>query len=137
MSFIEWLPEYETGFEEIDAQHRSLIKILNDLHSMLYEEKTGREELKKVINFLNEYIVEHFSTEENLMKNAPAFPPDFFEKHLKEHRYFIDRIQEFTGLFENGSLSTKELVKLFEFLGNWFCGHILRIDKDTATLLKK
>ncbi len=135
MGFIKWLPEYETGLVEVDKQHRALIEAINKLHVLLHQD-FSREELKEIIDFLNEYVVEHFGTEEKLMRENPNFPEKILERHLKEHRYFIDRIQEFTGLFEDQETPKEALLKLFEFLGNWFCEHILRIDKETASFLK-
>lgn len=35
MALIEWTPALEVGLEEMDRQHRQLVKILNELHQAM------------------------------------------------------------------------------------------------------
>ncbi len=139
MSFIKWQEEFVTGLPEVDQQHQKLIDTMNVLHLLLKKENIG-EEIKDILLFLDDYTVDHFGTEEKLMKEAgEKVPEDLVKRHIKEHRYFIDKIQEFHALFEayqSGEEEKEAVFKLFEFLCRWFCEHILKTDKETASYLR-
>ncbi len=138
MSFIKWQKEFLTGLPEVDQQHQKLIETLNLLHFLLSKGKI-QEEIREILHFLDNYTVEHFGTEEKLMvQHSGQIPRDLKERHFREHRYFIDRIQEFHGLLEayqNGEQEKEALLELFEFLCIWLCEHILGTDKETASHL--
>ncbi len=137
MAFIKWQKEFLVGIPKVDEQHRKLLDTINDLHLLLHT-KVSPEKLKEIVFFLNEYVVEHFGTEEALMKESPHLPPDLREKHFREHRFFVDKIQEFTGALETENSDEEGyLLELFEFLGRWFANHILKIDKETALYLRE
>lgn len=63
---VVWSSEFEVGVELIDRQHRELIDRINKLLAAIREGR-GREETFKVMRFLQEYVVEHFSAEERFM----------------------------------------------------------------------
>lgn len=69
MALIEWTPALEVGLEEMDRQHRQLVKILNELHQAM--QAGGRQrDLMRVMDELLQYTKYHFSTEERLMAEA-------------------------------------------------------------------
>ncbi|AEH45924.1 hemerythrin-like metal-binding protein [Thermodesulfatator indicus DSM 15286] len=140
MSFIKWQDEFLTGVSQIDAQHQQLIETLNRLHVLLRNKNPSKEEIDSVLNFLTQYTVDHFGTEEHLMKTTPGFPEDLKERHFKQHRYFIDKVQEFRGVLEDyhqGQNERRHVLDLFAFLSYWLCEHILKIDKETAKYFQK
>jgi hemerythrin len=59
----DWDEKLETGNEKIDRQHKQLITALNKLIDACGEGK-GSDELENTLEFLNAYIVKHFSDEE-------------------------------------------------------------------------
>jgi len=141
MGFIKWQEEFQTGHTEVDEQHRKLLNTLNDIH-FLINTRIDFRKLKEIIFFLNDYIIEHFGTEEKLMQESSGLPKALHKLHLKEHRFFIDKIQEFSSFleiqepFDEGDQKKQQDIftyasKLFEFLGRWFAHHILEIDKKT------
>ncbi|NPA49672.1 MAG: hemerythrin family protein [Thermodesulfobacteria bacterium] len=139
MSFIKWQEGFLTGIPEVDAQHQRLIETLNTLHFLL-KHGGSHEEILEILRFLDNYTVEHFGTEEDLMEKADGkFPKELRERHLREHRYFIDKVQEFHGVFDayrNGEQEREAILKLFAFLSHWLCEHILKTDKETASYLR-
>lgn len=137
MAFIKWQDEFLVGIPKVDEQHRKLLETINDLHLLLHTQ-VSPEKLKDIIFFLNEYVVEHFGTEEAMMKRSKHLPEELREKHFREHRFFVDKIQEFTGVLETeAAIQNGQLLELFEFLGHWFANHILQIDKETAAYLRQ
>ncbi len=137
MAFIKWQDEFLVGIPKVDEQHRKLLETINDLHLLLHT-RVSPEKLKDIVFFLNEYVVEHFGTEEALMKASTALPEKLRERHFREHRFFVDKIQEFTGTLETESANKEGyLLDIFEFLGHWFADHILKIDKETAAYLRQ
>ncbi len=138
MSLIKWQDAFLTGIERVDAQHKKLLETLNTLHFLL--KRGGKHEpIEEIIKFLEEYTVEHFGTEEELMKKANGkLPEELYKRHLKEHRYFIDKVQDFQGVFDaykSGEHEREAMLNLFAFLSNWLCDHILKTDKETASYL--
>ncbi|WP_022852381.1 bacteriohemerythrin [Thermodesulfatator atlanticus] len=135
MSFIKWQDEFLVGIPEIDAQHEQLIETLNRLHALLRSKTPPKEEVYDVLEFLNHYTIEHFGTEETKMRETPGFPQDLLERHLKQHRYFVDKVQEFRGVLDDyheGLNERRNVLDLFAFLSYWLCEHIMKIDKETA-----
>ncbi len=144
MAFIKWQNAFKTGHPKVDEQHQKLLNTLNDVHYLI-NNRLDFSKLKEIIFFLNEYIIEHFGTEEKLMQEG-NLPTTLHKLHLKEHRFFIDKIQEFSSFLEiqepiNSEQKNEDIFtyasKLFEFLGNWFTHHILEIDKKTMQYLLK
>ncbi|OAG26769.1 bacteriohemerythrin [Thermodesulfatator autotrophicus] len=139
MSFIKWQDEFLTGVSQIDTQHRQLIETLNRLHQLL-RISPPKEEIYEVLEFLTQYTVEHFGTEEHFMKITPDFPQELRERHLKQHRYFIDKVQEFRGVLDDyheGQSERRNILDLFAFLSYWLCEHIMKIDKETARYFRE
>ncbi|HPZ82341.1 MAG TPA: hemerythrin domain-containing protein, partial [Thermogutta sp.] len=70
---LVWDTTMSTGIPRIDAQHQELIRKLNGLlHAM--QKGRGKEEIEKLLDFLAEYVIKHFSDEEAEMErvNCPA-----------------------------------------------------------------
>jgi len=140
MSLIKWQEAFLTGIDEIDRQHQKLFETLNTLHFLL-KKGSKHEQVEEILKFLEEYTIEHFGTEEKFIKETNGkIPEELYGRHLKEHRYFIDRVQHFQGIFDaykNGEHEREAMLKLFAFLSNWLCDHILKTDKETASFLLK
>ena len=133
MAFLEWDPRFSVRIAEIDQQHKKLIGLINRLHESMQQAggrdalETAIEELSAqatVINEMVEYSSYHFSTEEKYMRQYMY--PDF-EKHKKEHEYFINKVQTLKSDFDGGQAILSS--QIMEFLKNWLSDHILGMDK--------
>lgn len=71
--------DMEVGVVEIDAQHMELVNRLNALTSMGHD-AVSREETHKTLVMLEDYIIKHFSDEEEIQRknNYPEY-----ESHKK------------------------------------------------------
>ena len=56
---IEWTADLATGVDEIDNQHKELFQRINNLLEACNHGK-GKEEVKKVISFLEDYVITTF-----------------------------------------------------------------------------
>ena len=62
---IEWTEDLATGVNKIDNQHKELFKRINNLLEACNQGR-GKNEVEKVIKFLDDYVIIHFSEEENI-----------------------------------------------------------------------
>ncbi len=133
MAFLEWDPRFSVRIAEIDQQHKKLIGFINRLHESMQPAgnqnalETAIEELSAqatVINEMVEYSSYHFSTEEKYMRQYMY--PDY-EKHKKEHEYFINKVRTLKSDFDSGKAILSS--QIMEFLKEWLSGHILGVDK--------
>ena len=65
MSRYEFTKKLETGNTVIDREHRELLEAVNKLLAACSEGK-GRASMDETIKFLNNYVNQHFSHEEQL-----------------------------------------------------------------------
>ena len=120
MDLIKWEEKYSVGVEEIDRQHQKLFKLLNHFIETLGGENP-RDEVRKVLEEMIDYIDYHFNTEEAYFKKHPEF-----EKHRSEHVAFVKKALALQSDFiERGEGVSQDVLK---FLITWLKNHILGTD---------
>jgi hemerythrin len=120
--FVIWSPLFEINVPRIDHEHRNLAEILNEFHRA-HAEGHEREQCFHTLNRLVQYVEEHFSSEETLMREA-RYPE--FMKHRVEHDKLTKRIFELNeGLADGDDVISDDLL---EFLKKWLIDHILHTD---------
>jgi hemerythrin-like metal-binding protein len=129
-SMMAWRDEYRVGIASIDAEHKELIALINDLQSAMLDGR-GKQVMKQVLDALAAYTVRHFSHEEQLMQ-MHRFPG--FEQHKLEHDKLIAKVKALQESFRTGRSSIS--VEVFAFLQNWLSGHIIGVDKKYSAHLK-
>ena len=130
---IEWNPELATWFVEIDNQHKELFKRVNDLLDAMRVGK-GRDEVGKVLKFLEDYTVYHFGNEENYMKKYSY--PDY-EGHKDQHTSLINDIKKMKVQFEKEGATSLMVIDIQQELGDWLMVHIGQVDKALGKFLKE
>jgi hemerythrin len=127
-----WDKSLEVGNQMIDDQHRQLIDALNNF-LRAREEKKPNSELKKSLNFLNDYTIKHFFEEEQLQKKYDY--PDY-ENHKKLHGICkkIVRDLQVQLIMEGPSEGLFSDVKTR--VGDWLVAHIKTQDTRIAAHLK-
>ncbi len=73
MPFAEWDAALETGFQLVDAQHRDLFALVNELHDAILAHNDVAV-LGGVLYRLQRYTAVHFHDEEALMADGRAIP---------------------------------------------------------------
>lgn len=126
MSPIEWCADYMVGHDDIDAQHKRLVEIINTLGQDL--EGPSPLSIDQTLNALAQYTIYHFSYEEALFSQSGY--PDFLV-HQEQHKHFIDKVLTYRDDFENGN--PVDAIKLYAFLKMWLVNHICVSDKKMFT----
>lgn len=130
MAFFAWGKEYETGIKEVDAQHKKLIELINELYEAMRCGK-GMEVMGKILSDLIKYTKTHFTYEEYLM-GTYGFPE--LSSHKSEHQGFTSKVLDFERDFKEGKVGLT--VQVMNFLKEWLANHILKIDKKYVPFLK-
>lgn len=130
MSLFAWRPEYSLGHDAIDAQHKRLFELGNDLHTAMTQGK-GKGALSETLEKLVAYTKTHFASEERLML-AHHYPD--YAAHKSAHDALTARVIEFQREFEAGRVGIT--IELLQFLRDWLRTHIGETDHKVAMFLK-
>lgn len=119
-------PEYYTGIDLIDSEHKRLFEIANEAYDLLHEEfiPDKYDNIIAVVNELKDYTAKHFADEEAYMESI-NYKRMFTQK--VQHAQFIEKLNEinFEDVDEN---QEQTIIDLLEFLTNWLIHHILEND---------
>jgi len=81
---LQWTPDFSVGVEEIDSQHKELFERINDLDSAMKQGR-AKEEVVRLVEFLNKYAIVHFGAEEKYMTDYD-YPG--YALHKTKHDWF-------------------------------------------------
>jgi len=117
------------GFEEIDAQHRLLFAIANELID-IENPRSQEPEIKYLIRHLKDYVDTHFSFEEKFMSEK-MYPG--LSEHKQKHQKIVSEIRDaLTGAATMNQLKDN----LENLLTAWIQSHILLEDKKFSDWAK-
>jgi hemerythrin len=124
--YVEWKPFYSVGHNAIDAEHKRLLEIVDDLFLAIQSDKDGVH-AKEVLERLAEYTIIHFDHEERVMQGC-AYP------RLEAHRALHDemRRQVFAWREDPYSVADHDLLR---FVKTWWVQHIQHADKEYSPYL--
>ena len=129
---IEWRESLSVGVVEIDDQHKQLLKHFDQLLKAC-ESGKGREELKKLLGFLDEYVVRHFKDEESLqrLRNYPGYAD-----HKKEHESFVAQLTKLKQDIQSEGVALHHVMETNNLLLKWLIHHISTVDVQLGKYLK-
>ncbi len=122
VEIFPWRDEFSVGIPEIDAQHKRMVKFINDLQSAMLSGQ-GDDALQIIFGELFEYVQTHFDLEEGLMSQA-GYPA--LARHRKEHKRFARKVVALRDKFRGSRLSIS--VEVLDFLRQWLDSHIMEFD---------
>lgn len=129
MKFVEWTPAMSVNSDSLDGHHQMIIDCLNQLHPLL--ETTGRQtEIKTVIEQLEDFVLIHFSEEEQAIRRA-GFPD--WKAHKALHDQMYDVVYSLKSDIEHDR--AVDAKRLFDMLYEWLMKHILGEDKKYVPFL--
>jgi hemerythrin-like metal-binding protein len=131
MALMTWSDKYSVGVKAIDAQHSTLVASLNELHDAMMKGQ-AQNVVGPLLQKLVKYTVDHFASEEAMMKTAKY--PDLVAHHAK-HVELTKQVSDFVGRYEKGEIALN--MQLMNFLRDWLTTHILKEDKDYGPWLNK
>lgn len=123
MALFEWQDDYSVKVPSIDAQHRTLVQMLNELHDGM----TGgaaAEVLSSLLDRLADYTVKHFAYEEELFAQT-GFPQA--PQHIAEHQALVAKVVALKA--KHAAHQVSITMDLMRFLKDWLIRHILGSDK--------
>ncbi|HEY9163482.1 MAG TPA: bacteriohemerythrin [Magnetovibrio sp.] len=124
MSQIVWHNSYSVGVDALDAQHKILISLINQLDNMDSE----RVDLREVMDKLDWYVREHFALEESMLSEADY---DDLKAHKAEHRDFEKWLHAAQSHLATGGLDATILARsIHDHLQDWLTKHILVVDME-------
>jgi hemerythrin len=127
-----WDESLVTGYKIIDDQHRQLFDTLVKLIEAS-EQGLGKDEIYTTLDFLSEYTIMHFKTEEELQLEYgyPDYP-----LHKQSHDDFKTTVNnQIYTLQKKGP--EKELIDIVvQTVGDWLVTHIKGNDIVMAAYLK-
>lgn len=125
---MKWLPEYNTGIEVIDDQHKRILDYINDLQNV--DVVSDRAQIKEILDNIIDYTQSHFTFEESLQEEANY---KYRVPHKRVHDLFIKRIEGYRQDFQDGKSIENEFS---EVLAKWLINHIQHDDADYVGAVK-
>jgi len=127
-----WTKDLETGNEMIDRQHKQLINATNELLDACTKSQ-ARSEIQKTLDFLNDYVIKHFSDEEKLQLQYHY--PDY-DKHKKYHEDFKKVVLNIVEEYKQDGATTSLIVKTNNSIAGWLINHIQKEDVKVAQYIR-
>ena len=124
MPLMEWTPAMFVGVKEIDAEHKKLVLLINQLYEAM-QRGAGHEALGQILTGLINYTATHFAHEEKLF--AETNYPDAVA-HKKEHENLKQRVLDIQKRYKAGEEDTLSIETL-TFLKNWLINHTTGSDR--------
>ena len=125
MLFV-WDQSYDTGIEEIDRDHRGLVKLINDLYEAM-QDGSGGALLLPIFSALKHYTETHFDREERFMVDCDA--PDQ-ERHFQEHKQMMAKLADLESRHRQGEAAIS--LQTLTYLRDWLKNHICVVDQAVA-----
>lgn len=122
-NLLDWSDSFNTGIKEVDSQHKTLVKLLNQLHQAIQQHQS-KDASRQILDELADYTHTHFSLEESLMRMSHYAD---YPSHKKQHADLIGQVQALQQKLDSGQASIG--FELLHFLKTWLTHHISESDK--------
>ena len=126
---ISWSPKYSVNHPVMDAQHKQLIGLINELYSAMCQRR-GKDVLQKILDELIKYTKVHFGSEEKLMRDMNYVE---FAQHRHIHKILTQQVIRLQNKFKEGKILLS--IEVMEFLKNWLINHIQGTDKKYSKVI--
>ena len=130
MSLFKWSGAHSIYLPEIDAEHRAIYLLGDELHKALLAGGDPAN-LKPIAANLSETMEEHFRHEERLMR-AMHYPS--FEWHKRQHNAARKRSKALAKRIEGGDAAAAG--ELLQFLSIWLRDHMSVADRMMGAYLR-
>lgn len=131
---FKWEDNLMVGVEQIDDEHKELIEQANKLFDTLGRPEESTKEIMATVDFLEQYVVKHFRSEERLQKKY-HYPE--LDSHHKIHEDFKAAIGELKSDIKVNGLSTKKKIEVNKMLIEWLNHHIGIEDKKLGKYINQ
>jgi len=128
---LRWKDRHGIGDEALDAQHKQLLDIANELQCALHDGKAD-EVLNEHLNHLISFTQLHFREEEQSMRDH-HYPG--FSQHKAEHDRLILQVADLQEQMSRGQKMYS--MDVIYFLKHWMMHHVVTEDDAFGLHLKK
>ena len=126
---MQWHPDYNTGIEVIDDQHKRILDYINEIQNVRVSH--DRDKVRQVLDNIIDYTQSHFTFEESLQQEAQY---KYCVPHKRVHDLFIKKIENYRDRFLMGQEIEEEL---HQVLTKWLINHIQHDDADYVGAVKE
>lgn len=130
---IGWSNELATGVAAIDNQHKEIFKRVDRLAAACSDGK-GKDEVLRLLLFLEEYVKEHFAAEERLQMRH-AYPE--YVAHKSQHSRFMTDVARLTSEFRAEGATLSLVIMTNKTITSWLIQHITKTDMEFAKYLRE
>jgi hemerythrin len=124
MPIMEWNEKLSVGVASLDADHKKLVALVNELYDAIQSGKGG-DALGRILDGLISYTVHHFRNEEQFFAST-GYPAS--AAHKQEHEALTKQVLVVQQKFKAGATGTLTL-EVMNFLRTWLINHIQGSDK--------
>jgi hemerythrin-like metal-binding protein len=124
LPLLNWKPEYSVNEEELDNHNQQLFDLLNAVYDNVMNSIDVDFDIP-MIEMLSDYMISHFSTEEQHLREKGISEID---AHIQMHREFTNTIEMLKTHYHGNNLEIAQ--ELIILLGNWILSHVLMEDKE-------
>jgi len=134
---IGWTQKIETGIDILDSQHRRYFELVKNYLATAKQvtpDNVRNSELVERLDFLRSYAIEHFSTEEKIMKDTGY---QEYQQHIEEHKYFLKHVGDLYEKTCNEGSNDILTREVYYYILEWFIGHIQITDMKVVAFLNQ
>jgi hemerythrin len=128
---ITWSARLAVGVPVLDGQHQELFRRIAALLESMAAGR-GRAHLMDTLDFLDTYVVEHFTAETSMMRKA-GYP--HLQSHLGAHAHFVAEMRRIRLQIDRDEIETRTVVRAGALFCDWLREHIATSDRDFGTFL--
>lgn len=129
VAFIGWHDSWTVGIASVDADHRKMMDLLNQMHRLIGVD--GADAAQKAVAELVALTGTHFAAEEMLMQSH-SYPE--YAQHKLEHLKLTIQLDEFQRRIASGEATLT--VPVMEYMRKWFTNHLIAYDQRYAVFLR-
>lgn len=131
MPLMEWNDKFSVGIEVFDSDHKTLVRMLNDLHDAVVAARSEAV-LGKILRGLVAYTKTHFAREEQYMEKH-GYPG--LAEHRKQHVALTQQVLAVQQKYESGETTVLGM-EVMGFLKDWLVKHIQGTDSGYSEFLR-
>jgi hemerythrin-like metal-binding protein len=129
---IAWNEGFALGDDQVDAQHFQIFELVSALVSACADGLSTKM-LKGILDFLLDYTVEHFESEEALMQR---YGYTEFKKHKKLHEVITASVNDLARRFDRNGSSTDLSNELIKIVVSYLTTHDMVEDKKIVAHIR-
>jgi len=132
-----WKEKYKIGVELIDCQHKELFKRVSDFIAVVQSKEdwnTKAEKVMETMEFMQDYVVEHFDDEEKYQAEI-SYP--YIEQHKKAHADFKNGVFEYARIFSEKGITQEKAQEFAGKLMAWLIMHVAKMDQKIGEYASK